>query len=113
MDFWQRLLEMAAEQGPYALVLAGLAFAFARYWILPKAAADLEKTKSDAESNKQQAEALKTVAKAYDQLIVENHSYRNDWRKIIAIVTEVTEAMIAGDHARARSLLTVLKNLNE
>lgn len=109
------LLELAikelASQGPYALVLGGIAFCFVKFWMLPKAVADVEKTKAEAMANLELASAFKTVASAVDSLSETHSSHRHEARQAISCLADVYESIMAGDVVRARAQLQVVSTM--
>jgi hypothetical protein len=114
------LFKSIGSQGPYATILAVLAWVFIRYWILPKAEADIAKVKSDAVANQQQAEALKTIAHAYDEMsrsireIGERHNASHrDMRRMISFVSQGLSALSINNDAGVKSALQGLQALAE
>lgn len=107
------LMEWAKSQGIYCLVLVMLAIAHVKYWVIPKAAADVKKTETDAVANTQQAAAMKTIATAFDSFVEEQRTHRQEIRKVARLTAAAVEACSKNDTAGMQSTVQALRTLLE
>ena len=110
---WQKALENAGNQGPYALMLAVLVGVIIYYWIIPKATADIEKTKTDAVANQDQAAAMKIIGNALDKMVDEQATHRVEQRRMVRFVCQAVEAAAKSDMPGTQSAIQSLRTLME
>lgn len=104
-------MEHLIKQGPSTLILCIIGYIFLRYWILPKASADVEKTKSDQLATVQQADALKSIAESLKHMCDDHAKHTSRLQVVISNVSGALEASLAKDDNAVRNHLRVLRTV--
>ena len=106
-----KLLEIFAGQGPYALVLAALAYVFAKYWILPKAEADLDRVNEDMVFNKERMELARKVEKSIDEIHVSMGAEKKLIINSISLFGDAINAILSKDEEKCKGVLASLSSI--